>query len=136
MRVMLDENIPRQVMLVLQDHLVSTIEKEGWKGIANGALLDRIENKFDVLITSDGHMLRQNRFLGRKLSLIMLPTNRLAILLANANAIRATLIDLASFGFSCAVEIGWNGQRRLHRFDQLNASARHLPSVAPFAVRP
>jgi predicted nuclease of predicted toxin-antitoxin system len=133
MRIMLDENIPRQIESVLHDHTVSTIEREGWKSIQNGALLDRIEDAFDVLITSDSNMLYQNRFVGRRLSLIVLPTNSLTVLRANAIAIVETLSDLEHVEFCCAVEIGWKGRRKMRRLDLVDAPFLDMVPVPPFS---
>lgn len=132
MRVILDENIPRQIETVLVGHSVSTIEREGWKGIQNGALLDRIENAFDVFVTSDGSMLYQNRLVGRNLLMIVLPTNNLTILRANAIAIVETMSDIEKLGFRVAVEIGWRGRRLQHKLDK-SGERREMASVPPFA---
>ena len=59
MRVFLDENVPRQIRFALSGHDVSYVEKEGWKGVDNGALLDLVAARFDVLISSDGSIVHQ-----------------------------------------------------------------------------
>jgi hypothetical protein len=132
MRIMLDENIPHPVSNMLQDHSVSTVAKEGWQSIQNGALLDRIEDHFDALITCDGNMLYQNRFIGRNLSVIILPTNRLALLRANAAAIVETLADIEELGFHVAIDIRWSGQRTKRRLDIAGASEEDMEPVPAF----
>jgi hypothetical protein len=94
-RVFFDENIPRQLHRVLTEHQVSFAETEGWKGKENGELLSLVETHFDVMITSDGNLPFQQNLVGRTLSLVVLPTNRLLTLRANAAAIRLTLDELA-----------------------------------------
>ena len=58
-RVFLDENVPRQIRLVLSGHDVSYVEMEGWKGVDNGALLNLVAARFDALISSDGSIFHQ-----------------------------------------------------------------------------
>ena len=49
-RVLLDESIPRQVGPALEGHEVETVPGLGWAGIANGELLRRAAEQFDVLV--------------------------------------------------------------------------------------
>jgi hypothetical protein len=53
MRVLLDECVPRPLKADLVGHEVSTVPKEQLSGLRNGKLLSAIENKWDVLLTSD-----------------------------------------------------------------------------------
>ncbi|KQT64430.1 MULTISPECIES: hypothetical protein [unclassified Aureimonas] len=115
MRVFLDENMPRQLGRVLVDHEVSFVEKEGWKGKQNGELLRLVEAAFDVLLTSDANLEFQNELAGRSLSLIVLPTNNLTLLRANAIAVKQVLDELAGFDPPIVVTVGWKGERSLRR---------------------
>ena len=54
MRVLLDENLDwRLVRYVDADFQVTTVSRQGWKGMRNGELLERAAAAFDALITMD-----------------------------------------------------------------------------------
>ena len=75
MRVLLDENVPHGVRLLLPQHEVFTVAYLNWAGIKNGELLRAAEeNGFDVLITSNHSIPYQQNMSGRKLAMIMLST--------------------------------------------------------------
>lgn len=132
MRVFLDENMPRQLRRALQGHDVSFVEREGWKGKGNGELLALVESAFDVLITSDGNMAFQNELAGRSLSLVVLPTNNLTLLRANAVAIRMVLDELALSDRAAIVSIDWNGGRTLRPLDLPSSPETDISPVPPF----
>jgi hypothetical protein len=54
MRALLDENIPR-ALVNMQAPMIraSTVQQQGWTGLANGDLLDKASASFDVFITTD-----------------------------------------------------------------------------------
>ena len=62
MRVLLDEQLPRQLARELTGHEVRTVQQQGWAGLTNGELLRRAaEERFDVLLTADqGFPFQQN----------------------------------------------------------------------------
>lgn len=62
MRLLLDECMPRRFARLLSEHSVETVQSMRWRGVANGALLNRIRaHGFDVFITVDrGLPLEQN----------------------------------------------------------------------------
>lgn len=72
MRVLLDEMISRKLGRELAGHDVSTVQREGWAGITNGALLDAIDALFDVFITMDKGIRHQQRVMGRSFAVIEL----------------------------------------------------------------
>jgi len=72
MKVILDECLPRRLMRDLQPHLVTTVPREGWAGIKNGALLKLIGSEFDVFITVDGNLIHQQNLQGTTLRVIIL----------------------------------------------------------------
>ena len=54
MKILLDENLPHALRLLLQGHDVYTVAYLGWSGTKNGALLQlAAEHGFDVMITLD-----------------------------------------------------------------------------------
>jgi hypothetical protein len=52
-RVLLDENLPHDLIAALAGHTVSTVQGIGWAGTKNGALLKRASGVTDVLVTMD-----------------------------------------------------------------------------------
>jgi len=72
MRIILDECLPRRLVRELPDHAVTTVPRQGWAGVTNGDLLDRIETEFDVFITMDSNIVHQQNLDGLKICLIIL----------------------------------------------------------------
>jgi predicted nuclease of predicted toxin-antitoxin system len=57
MKLLLDENLPHRLRLLLVGHDVYTVAYMKWKGIENGELLDvAARNGFDALVTKDNGM--------------------------------------------------------------------------------
>jgi len=71
-RILLDTNVPAPLSKVLSGgHDVSRTGDLGWQSLENGALLDAAEGDgFDILITCDQNMPRQQYLPGRKLSVV------------------------------------------------------------------
>ena len=53
MRVLLDENLPHDLILELGDHQVLTVQGLGWAGVKNGELLRRAAGLVDMFLTMD-----------------------------------------------------------------------------------
>lgn len=63
MLLLLDENLPKRLKSDFPDHTVFTIKEQGWNGLKNGILLQKlIEYKFDALITFDKNLKHQQNF--------------------------------------------------------------------------
>ena len=60
MRVLLDECVPRRLKSDIAGHDVSTVHDERWLGIPDRELLRRAEGRFDVIVTVDQGVPRQN----------------------------------------------------------------------------
>lgn len=62
MRILLDENIPRQLKSDFRDFEIFTVRDKGWEGVKNGVLLSlMLENNFDALITFDKNLQHQKK---------------------------------------------------------------------------
>lgn len=73
MRLLLDECVPKRLRRQFVPHSCEAATEAGFSGIPNGELLVAAEKAgFDVLITVDRGISRQNNFVGRKISLITL----------------------------------------------------------------
>jgi hypothetical protein len=95
-RVILDECLPRRLGQELSGHLVSTVSQEGWAGISNGELLERIRGRFDAFITVDKNLPAQQAATEVSFGIIVLrsPSNKLEDLKPLAPKILAALSSL------------------------------------------
>lgn len=75
MRILFDHGTPVPLRRALSGHEVVTAYELGWAELANGALLDAAEAKFEALITTDQSLRYQQNLVGRKLAILVLPTN-------------------------------------------------------------
>ena len=93
MRVLLDGCVPSRLAGELQDHEVNTAPKMGWADLDDGPLLDAMAERFDVLVTVDKSLSKQQRIDNRPLAVVVLraKTNRLVDLLPLAPKLRAVL---------------------------------------------
>ena len=80
MRILLDENLDWRLGRSLFGHEVKSVPLIGWAGTKNGALLARAAGRFDVLVTLDSAMVREQDFAKFALSVVVLRarSNRLA----------------------------------------------------------
>lgn len=73
MRVLLDEQLPRQLAPLLADHEVRTVRQQSWAGLTNGALLDVAEAAgFSVLVTGDQNLQFQQNLTNRQIGVVVL----------------------------------------------------------------
>jgi hypothetical protein len=72
-RVLLDEQLPRQLAALLIGHEVRTVQQESWAGLTNGQLLDAAEAAgFTVLVTGDRNLQFQQKLAKRRLGVVVL----------------------------------------------------------------
>ena len=72
MKIILDECLPRRLVRDLHPHLVTTVPREGWASIKNGALLALVIPAFDIFITLDSNLVHQQNLDGVDLCIITL----------------------------------------------------------------
>jgi len=96
MRILLDACVPRRLANELLGHEVQTVPAMGWADLDDGPLLDVMAGLFDVLVTVDKNLPKQQRLYTRPFGVIVLraKTNRLADLLPLVAMLRATLQDV------------------------------------------
>ena len=56
MKILLDECVDFRLGRDLADHEVSTVGRMGWRGKANGELLELAAAEFDVFVTTDRNL--------------------------------------------------------------------------------
>ena len=76
MKIIFDENVPLPLRQFFSAHEVTTVQAEGWAGVENGAILDRVYRAFDVLLLADKNLRYQQNLSQRIVALVELPTNR------------------------------------------------------------
>src|SRR5579871_623448 len=69
MRILLDEMVSRNLARALIGHQVSTVPREGWAGITNGALLDSLSGRAHLLAVAVEH----RQAAGQREMLVQLP---------------------------------------------------------------
>lgn len=73
MRVLLDEQLPRQLGPLLVGHEVRTVKQQSWAGLKNGALLDAAEaDGFGILVTGDQNLQFQQNLAKRQIGVVVL----------------------------------------------------------------
>lgn len=81
MRVLFDHCTPKPLRRHLSEYHIRTCFEEGWAALRNGELLASAEAAgFDILITADQSFRYQQNLAGRRIGVVELPTNRLALI--------------------------------------------------------
>ena len=76
MRILLDENLPHKLRLLLTGHEVRTVAYQRWAGLTNGALLKAAEDAgFNAILTADQGIRYQQNRKNSQLALIVLSDN-------------------------------------------------------------
>ncbi len=74
MQILFDQGTPAPLRRALTGHTVSTAYEMGWSSLSNGDLLSAAEPRFDLLVTTDQNLHYQQKLLGRRLAILVLPT--------------------------------------------------------------
>jgi hypothetical protein len=93
-RVLLDEQLPRQLARELTGHEVRTVQQQGWSGLKNGDLLRQaVEACYEAFITADQNLEFQQNLARSSLFVLVLvaPSNALEDLLPLVPLILAAL---------------------------------------------
>lgn len=96
MRVLLDGCVPRRLARELPGHEVRTAPEMGWGDLDDGPLLNVMAGRFDVLVTVDKNLPKQQQLEKRPFAVIVLRTrtNRLVDLRPLVPALRAVITEL------------------------------------------
>ena len=99
MRILLDEQLPRQLARHLRGHQSRSVQQQGWAGLGNGDLLRRAAaGRFDVFVTADQNLQFQQNLTGSPLGVVVLvaQSNALEDLLPLVPSLLAAIPDLRS----------------------------------------
>ena len=93
MRVLLDENIPHDLIPQFPGHVVLTVQGLGWAGVKNGDLLVRARGQIDAFVTMDRKLERQHDLTALPFGIvvIMARSNRVGDLLPHVGAMHQAL---------------------------------------------
>jgi predicted nuclease of predicted toxin-antitoxin system len=61
MRILIDECLDWRLCRSLIGHDCASVQKMGWGGLTNGALLEKAEQEFDVFLTGDRNLTFQQQ---------------------------------------------------------------------------
>jgi len=95
-RVLLDEQLPRQLAPYLVAHDVRTVQQQGWAGLKNGELLRQAETAgFEIFLTSDQNLEFQQNLTTSRLFVVVLaaPSNALEDLLPVVPEVLAAIAE-------------------------------------------
>jgi uncharacterized protein DUF5615 len=99
-KILFDQNVPRNPARHLVGHQVTRSAELGWEELKNGALLKMAEeNGFDLMITADRNLAYRQNLKDRKLAILVLPTGNRPILEPQYPAIVAAAESLMPGGF-------------------------------------
>jgi predicted nuclease of predicted toxin-antitoxin system len=101
MNMLLDACVPRPLREHLTGCKIRTAQEMGWGQLKNGDLLRAAEKHFDVLVTSDKNLKHQQNLAGRKLAILVLPTNDWTVLRAKAGIVLSALQKLGPGECAC-----------------------------------
>jgi predicted nuclease of predicted toxin-antitoxin system len=97
-QLLLDACIPRRFARELGEHEVRTVPRMGWADLDDGPLLTAIDALFDVFISVDKSLPKQQRLSNRDFATVILRayTNRFQDLLPLAPTLRQILTEIRS----------------------------------------
>ena len=104
MKVLLDEDLPHDLRKHLPGHDVYAVRYLRWDSLKNGMLLRAAEDAlFEVFVTGDQGLTRQQNMKGRRIGVVTLTAQRLEVLVGNIGAIQAA-VEIATPGSLQVVE--------------------------------
>jgi predicted nuclease of predicted toxin-antitoxin system len=93
----LDECLPLRLARLLPGHDVRSVRQMNWLGLSNGRLLEAAAD-FDLFITVDKNLVKQQQVAGRRLAVVVLraPSNKIEDISPLVPHLMALLADLKS----------------------------------------
>ena len=105
MRILFDHGTPAPLIPFLAGHTVTKAKDAGWDKLANGELLKAAEEAgFEVLITTDKNMVRQQNLEGLAIAIVVLGNPRWRIVERHVRRI-ASIVNAAIPGSYVEIEL-------------------------------
>jgi hypothetical protein len=79
MRLLLDESLPWRLARLMVGHDVTSVQRMGWSGVKNGALLRAASSAFDAMITADQNLQYQQNLANLPLAVFVLVARSTAV---------------------------------------------------------
>ena len=79
MRILVDESLSRHLVKMLAYHVVESVQGLGWAGIKNGDLIAKADDLHEVFLTADRNLRYQQNLTGRRIAIVIFPSNKLSI---------------------------------------------------------
>jgi predicted nuclease of predicted toxin-antitoxin system len=79
MRLLLDESLPWRLAHLLEGHNVESVQRAGWAGVKNGALLELAAADYDAFITADQNLQYQQKLATLPLTVFVLAARSTAL---------------------------------------------------------
>jgi predicted nuclease of predicted toxin-antitoxin system len=87
-KVLFDQNVPRNLVRYLPAHKVTRSVELGWQELKNGDLLDEAQDKgFEVMVTADRNLAHQQNLANRRVAVVVLPSG-------NWPAVKAQIVEV------------------------------------------
>ena len=84
---------------LLSEHDCTSVQKRGWRGTKNGALISLAAKEFDLFITSDQNIRYQQNLAGSTIAVLELSTNDLRRIRAAVALIQSEISAMRSGGY-------------------------------------
>ena len=92
MKVLFDEDVPGKLARSLPRHEIHTVVSMQWGGVKNGELLTLIgRERFDVFLTGDKNMEKQQRLQGRPFAVLIMSAINWPVVKPHIHLISAAL---------------------------------------------
>ena len=99
MKILVDECLPSYLKTLFPASSAATVQDAGWSSLKNGPLLKLAEDAFDVFLTADQNLRYQQNLKGRKIAVILFPSNRLPIVKEYEEKLRQALSQIQPGAF-------------------------------------
>jgi predicted nuclease of predicted toxin-antitoxin system len=100
MRLLFDHNVPAPLRALLPAHDVTFAKNLGWGALSNGALLAAAESGgVALLVTADKNMRYQQNLSGRRIAIVVLPSQNMGMLRDGISLIEAAINQGAPGGY-------------------------------------
>ncbi|HEY7336026.1 MAG TPA: DUF5615 family PIN-like protein [Bryobacteraceae bacterium] len=105
MRILFDHGVPAPLIPFLAGHAVTKAKDAGWDRLVNGALLKAAEEAgFEVLVTTDKHIVTQQNLKNRLIAIVVLGNSQWRIAQRHIRKI-ALAVNAATPGSYVEVDI-------------------------------
>lgn len=72
MKIVVDECLPNRLCKALVGHEAVLVQKAGYSGFKDGALLEQIQSEFDAFLTIDGNLVYQQNLGQYRIAVVVL----------------------------------------------------------------